>query len=243
MKNKILAIIPCRSGSKKLKNKNILKIENKHLIYYSIYLAKKCKFIDKIVVSTDSKKYRQIAKSYGAEVPFLRPKKISKDKSLDVDFFKHCVNWLEKNSKYKPDLIVHLRPTSPLRKLSTLNKAIKIMLNNKKIDSLRSISPSKENIFKVWYKKEKNYIKPVIKNHTKFKEPYNAPRQDLESTYIQNATYDVFRPRLLKKNLISGKNIFGLITNENIDIDDINDLKNLIRSRKLKNFKDYIMSK
>ena len=192
---------------------------------------------------TQKKKYRQIAKSYGAEVPFLRPKKISKDKSLDVDFFKHCVNWLEKNSKYKPDLIVHLRPTSPLRKLSTLNKAIKIMLNNKKIDSLRSISPSKENIFKVWYKKEKNYIKPVIKNHTKFKEPYNAPRQDLESTYIQNATYDVFRPRLLKKNLISGKNIFGLITNENIDIDDINDLKNLIRSRKLKNFKDYIMSK
>ena len=158
MKNKILAIIPCRSGSKKLKNKNILKIENKHLIYYSIYLAKKCKFIDKIVVSTDSKKYRQIAKSYGAEVPFLRPKKISKDKSLDVDFFKHCVNWLEKNSKYKPDLIVHLRPTSPLRKLSTLNKAIKIMLNNKKIDSLRSISPSKENIFKVWYKKKKTIL-------------------------------------------------------------------------------------
>ena len=243
MKNKILAIIPCRSGSKKLKNKNILKIENKHLIYYSIYLAKKCKFIDKIVVSTDSKKYRKIAKSYGAEVPFLRPKKISKDKSLDVDFFKHCVNWLEKNCKYKPDLIVHLRPTSPLRKLSTLNKAIKIMLNNEKIDSLRSISLSKENIFKVWYKKEKNYIKPVIKNHTKFKEPYNAPRQYLGNTYIQNATYDVFRPRLLKNNLISGKNIFGLITNENIDIDDINDLENLIRSKKLKNFKDYIMSK
>lgn len=243
MKNKILAIIPCRSGSKKLKNKNILKIENKHLIYYSIYFAKKCKFIDRIVVSTDSNKYGQIAKSYGAEVPFLRPKKISKDKSLDVDFLKHCAIWLEKKYKYKPDLIIHLRPTSPLRKVSTLSKAINIMLKNKKIDSLRSISPSKENIFKVWYKKRKNYLTPVIKNQTKFKEPFNAPRQCLENTFVQNATYDVFRPRLLKKNLISGKNIFGLITKENIDIDDINDLKHLIKSKQLKNFKSYIMSK
>ena len=242
-KKTILAVVPARVGSKGIKLKNLKKIKNKSLIKIVGIFIKKCKFIDKVIVSTDSNKYRKIAERYGAEAPFLRPKKISKDNSLDVDFFKHSLNWLKKNRNYKPDLIIHLRPTSPLRKVSTLSKAINIMLKNKKIDSLRSISLSKENIFKVWYKKEKNYLKPVIKNHTKFKEPYNAPRQYLENTYIQNATYDVFRPRLLKKNLISGKNIFGFVTNENIDIDDINDLKNLIRSRKLKNFKDYIMSK
>ena len=119
MKNKILAIIPCRSGSKGVKNKNIRKIFGKPLIYYSIFFALQCKFIDRVIVSTDSKKYKKISENFGAEVPFLRPKNISKDDSLDIDLFKHTINWLKKNENYEPNLIVHLRPTSPLRKIKT----------------------------------------------------------------------------------------------------------------------------
>ena len=107
MKKKILAIIPCRSGSKSLKNKNILKIFNKPLVYYSIFFAKKCKFIDRVIVSTDSKKYKKICEKYGAEVPFLRPKRISKDNSLDVDCFKHAISWLKVNYNYNPDIIIN----------------------------------------------------------------------------------------------------------------------------------------
>ena len=85
-KLKIIAIIPCRSGSKGVKDKNIIKLFGKPLIYYSILFAKSCSFIDRTIVSTDSKKYAKIAKKFGAEVPFLRPKKISGDSSLDIDF-------------------------------------------------------------------------------------------------------------------------------------------------------------
>ena len=87
MKNKIIAIIPCRSGSKGIKNKNIKKIFGKPLIYYSIFFALQCKFIDRVIVSTDSKRYKKISKSFGAEGPFLRPKNISNDWSLDIDLF------------------------------------------------------------------------------------------------------------------------------------------------------------
>ena len=101
-KKKILVVIPARSGSKGIKNKNIKKINNKELIYYTIKSAKQLN-PDKIIVSTDSLKIKKIAEKYGAEVPFLRPKKISSSKSLDIDFVKHCLNYL-KNKEYIPDL-------------------------------------------------------------------------------------------------------------------------------------------
>jgi len=98
MKNniEIHALIPARSGSKGIKNKNIVKINNKELIGYTIDLAKKIKLINKIIISTDSKKIKKIAEKFGAIVPFLRPKKFSKDNSTDLDVFKHYLFWLNK---------------------------------------------------------------------------------------------------------------------------------------------------
>ena len=240
MKKKILAIIPCRSGSKSLKNKNIINIFNKPLVYYSIFFAKSCKFIDKVIVSTDSKKYKNICEKYGAEVPFLRPKKISNDNSLDVDFFIHATNWLKLNHNYIPDIIVHLRPTSPLRKIKILKKMI-TEISRKKIDSIKSISPLKKSIYKIWFLKKNNFISPAVKNDTIFKEPYNAPRQKLKKSYFENGAYSVFKYRLLKKKIISGDKIYGHITNDDNDIDDISDLKELKKKEKFfKTFKKFI---
>lgn len=241
MKKKILAVIPCRSGSKGIRNKNILNIFGKPLIYYSIMFAKSCDFIDKIIISTDSLKYKKIAEKYGLEVPFLRPKKISKDKSLDIEMFKHALEWLEKNENYRPDLIIHLRPTSPLRQIKIMKRAINIMKKNIKLDSLRSISPNKVTPFKMWKFDESNsLISPLIKE-TKIKEAHNKPRQMLPSTYFQNAVYDIFRSTLLKKNTISGKNIYGLIIENHLDIDTKGDLKLLNAFKKnFLRFKNYI---
>ena len=138
-KLKILAVIPARSGSKRVKNKNIKKVFGKPLIYYSIAHAKKIKLIDKVIVSTDSEKYKSIAENYGAEVPFLRPKNISKDNSSDVDLFLHLLTWLTKNDSFFPDICVHFRPTTPIRNVNESIKAIKTLANNKNFDSLRSI--------------------------------------------------------------------------------------------------------
>ena len=241
MKNKILAIIPCRSGSKGVKNKNIRKIFGKPLIYYSIFFALQCKFIDRVIVSTDSKKYKKISENFGAEVPFLRPKNISKDDSLDIDLFKHTINWLKKNENYEPNLIVHLRPTSPLRKIKTLKKMINILLQNKTFCSVRSLSSLNKSPYKLWSIMKNNLIKPILKNDTKYKEPYNAPRQKLPNFYVQNSTYDVFRTKIIKKNLVSGKKIYGVLTNDLIDLDTMEDFNKLKEfKRKFKFFKKHI---
>ena len=129
---KVLAVIPCRSGSKGIKDKNIIHVFGKPLIYYTILFAQSCNFIDKILISTDSKKYRRISESFGLAVNFLRPKKISKDSSLDVSFFKHAIDYLKKNQNYKPDFVVHLRPTSPLRKIKDLKNMLDIFVKKKK---------------------------------------------------------------------------------------------------------------
>ena len=243
MKKKILAVIPCRSGSKSIKNKNILSLFGRPLIYYSIFFAKKCNFIDKIIISTDSKRYLKIANSFGVNTKYLRPKKISKDYSLDLDLFKDVLNYLNKKENFIPDYVVHLRPTSPLRKINDLKKMLKILIN-KKADSVRSISTLKDNPYKSWTVSKDGFLKPILKNKTNFVEPYNYPRQKLPLFYKQNGVYDIFRSKLLKKNYISGKKIFGYETSDFQDIDSLSDLYSIKKFKKFfLNFEKYINRK
>lgn len=239
--NKILAIIPSRSGSKEIKDKNIVKVNGIPLINYSIIFAKKMKFIDKILVSTDSEKYQKIINKLGNFSKFLRPSEISKDNSLDIEFIKHSLNWLRKNENFIPDLILHLRPSSPMRKIRDIKNALSIIANQKKIDSIKSISLINNPVEKIWLLKKNFLLKPIFKRK-KFKEPHNMPRQLLNNCYKQNALFDIYRTKIvLKKKVLHGEKIFGYITKENIDIDDRYDLKkfkNKIKS--LKNFEKYI---
>ncbi len=242
-KLRIIAIIPCRSGSKGVKDKNILKLFGKPLIYYSILFAKSCNFIDRVIVSTDSKKYAIIAKKLGAEVPVLRPKKISKDSSLDIEFFKHMINFLKNKEKYYPDIIIHLRPTNPIRKVKIMKKALNTLVNKKNISSVRSISKLPKNIYKCFYLNNKNILESVTKKFIDNKEFFNLPRQILPNSYYLNGVYDVFRTKLIKKNMISGKKIYGLKTKENLDIDTKEDVKIAKTKKKIfKNFKKYILN-
>ena len=130
LKKKVIAIIPCRSGSKKIKNKNLIKIQNRYLIGYSVLFAKECGFFDKIIVSTDSIKYKKIAVKYGADVPFLRSKKLSGDKVKDYPVIKNCLKISEKYYKTLFDYIVLLRPTSPFREKLLIEKGLKIKFKN-----------------------------------------------------------------------------------------------------------------
>lgn len=222
---KILCIIPARSGSKGIKNKNIKILKDKPLLAWSIYQAQQSKFKMKIIVSTDSQQYANIAKQYGAEVPFLRPKEISDDLSTDLECIKHCINWLKDNQKYIPNIIVQLRPTQPNRKVSDIDKAIKIFSDNiKNYDSLRSVIPIKKSCFKM-YTIENNLLNPTFNVFKNIKEPYNQCRQILPQTYLHNGYIDIIKTSLLKNNTISGEKILPFIMEEvdNIDIDDLKD--------------------
>lgn len=230
---KVLAVIPCRSGSKSIKDKNIINLFGYPLLAYSIRFAQKCNFINKIIVSTDSKKYVEISKKFGQKVFFRRPKSISKDSSLDVDVFKHALKFAHKKLNFRPDVVINLRPTSPLRNEKDLKKMLAILKKKKEISSVRSISLSKITPYKMWSIDEKKRLRSIIKNNTKFKEPFNSPRQMLPKFYLQTAVYDIVRSEIvLKENSMSGKNILGYITKNYIDIDTEEDLRKISSNEK-----------
>jgi len=216
----IIAIIPARKGSKAIKNKNIISLKNKPLLAHSIILAKKCGF-NKVIVSTDSKKYKKIAKKYGAEVPFLRPRQFCRDRSLDEDYLKHCYDWFLKK-KYKIDIFVNLRPTTPFRDHKVVIKAIKIFLR-KKISFLRSAHLASETPFK-WFKRNKNgFFKSMIKSHNLH--TTNLTRQQFDPVYIPNGYVDILKTNSFKKKNIFGKKMYVFVTKRVLEIDTLEDLK------------------
>lgn len=123
---KILAIIPAREGSKRLPNKNILNLAGKPLIAWSIEAAKASKYIDTVIVSTDSEKIATISKSYHAEVPFLRPRKLATDEASSLDVILHAIQTLKEPFDY----ILLLQPTSPLRTTQDIDAACELMNEN-----------------------------------------------------------------------------------------------------------------
>lgn len=225
---KIISIIPARSGSKGIKNKNIVKINSKPLIYFTIKQSLKTKLIQRTIVSTDSKKIAKISRKYGAEVPFLRPKSISNDTAKDYSFFSHLIKWLKKNENYTPDLIVQLRPTQPYRSIKLLQRAIKLMIKDKKADSLRSISIPERTPFKMWTKKGK-YLKYFIDKKSFIKKEYfNLDRNKLPKVYWHDGVVDIIRFKTLKKyKNLTGKKIAFIFSNNDylIDIDTEKDLR------------------
>ena len=179
----IVAIIPARSGSKSIKDKNIISYKNKPLIYHSIKIALKSKLVNRVIVSTDSIKYAKLSTKFGAEVPFLRPKVISKDNSDDSGWIFHSIDYLINKEKYYPDLIIHLRPTSPNREIKTFEKGIKWFLKNKDLStSMRSVSIFSQPPQKLFQIKKK-FLTGFF--NKKYKGEYHSrPRQDYPKTYI-----------------------------------------------------------
>jgi len=216
-----IAVIPARSGSKTIENKNIASIYGKPMIAFSIEQALLAEKIDRVIVSTDSEYYAEIAKEYGAEVPFIRPDNISQDTSTDIEVFQHLLLFLKEKEGSIPDICVHLRPTHPFRKISDIDKAIEMLIQNEDCDSVRSVTIAEHTPFKMWFI-EKNLLRPVINgNQFGIIEAFNQPRQKLPQVYLQNANIDVIRSSvILFQNSMSGSKIIPLIQEYNYDIDE-----------------------
>ena len=208
MKYEILAIIPARQGSKGLPQKNIKLLCGKPLIYYAIEACQKSQLITRTIVSTDSEKIAKIAQRFGAEVPFLRPAEISGDFSTDVEFLTHALNWLKNKEGYVPDIVLRVPPTSPLRTAEHLDQGIKILIKDKKADSVRPIIKSPKHPYKMWKIKGKYIVPFLSSSFTKMKEPYNLPRQKLPPVYIHTGAMDVMRiDTILKLKSTCGRKV------------------------------------
>lgn len=219
MKNSCLAIIPARGGSKGLKNKNIKNLNGKPLIYYSIKEAQKAKCISKIIVSTDSEKVKRIALKFGAEVPFLRPKNLSADRTPMYPVIKHALEFLEKRGE-RFNIVIVLQPTSPLRKAADIQKAV-AKLNKTKADSVVSVCLAEHSPY--WMRViKKGKVYPFVKSRQYLR------RQDLPKVYRLNGAVYVTRAEVLfKQGVILGKNTLPLVMpqDSSVDIDTGLDFK------------------
>lgn len=229
-KIRTLGIIPARGGSKSIPHKNIALVGGKPLIYYTIDAAKKSKLLDAFIVSTDDEKIAKVSRKLGADVPFLRPADISGDKAVDLSFMQHALKWLEENRGWKPDIILNLRPTGPLRTAQDIDDVIDIM-DKTNCDSVRTVSDhEKHNPFKMWYLNESGQrMKPILPTKHFKKVGTDVPRQLLPKVYWQNGLIDATRTKFIKKGYVYGPNIRGHVTAtwQAQDIDEPSDLENL----------------
>lgn len=222
---KILGLIPARGDSQRIPNKNIQLLGGKPLIAYTIEAAKSSNYINRVIVTTDSEKIAEIAKQFKAEVPFLRPREISKGDSTEMQFFKHVLDWLEDNESYIPDLIVLLYPTSPFRKSQSIDKAVEEIMKKPEADSLRSIRLCKEHPYKMWIA-QGDYLKPFVEAEDPNIHTYSS--QLLPTVYIQNASIYITKPSTLReKKSPTGNVIIPFIMDEieSLDINNPIDLK------------------
>ena len=218
--NNIVAIIPARSGSKSIIDKNIKCLGNHPLLAYTIAAAKLSKRINRVIVSTDSKEYAKIALKYGSEVPFIRPDKYSKDSSLDRDFFIHAINWMRIEEGSCPEIWVHLRPTTPLRNPEIIDDAINMFLVNSNSSSLRSGHPAPESPMK-WFFKEENFFKSFVGL-----EKSNLPKEMFRQTYIPNGYVDIVKSSVVMNNKnIHGEKMLGFISPHTTEVDSVEEFE------------------
>ena len=214
----VLALIPARSGSRAIPDKNIRDFHGKPLLAHSIEQARACPLIDRVIVSTDSERYAEIARRFGAETPFLRPAGISGDGSTDLECFQHALRWLTGHEGAVPAICVHLRPTHPNRTPEQIAQAIMLLQSHPDWDSLRSVTPAPEPPFKMWFPRGDGTIEPAAT--CALKEAHSLPRQLLPQAYVTNGNVDVIRSRtILEKGMIAGDRVGAFVMKESHDID------------------------
>ena len=219
----IVALIPARSGSKGVPDKNIKLLSGVPLIAYSIVVALKSDLIDRVIVSTDSEEYAKIAKEYGAEVPFLRPAELSGDTATDIQFIDHTIRWFQSGEGYVPKFFVHLRPTTPLRDPKVVDNALRGFINNDAYTSLRSVHKMSESSYKT-FEVVDGKLKCLCNGGFDI-ESANLARQSFPVTYNANGYVDVIRSELVEsRRQLHGDSVQAYVTETTYEVDELCDL-------------------
>lgn len=221
---KVLAIIPARRGSKGIKNKNIMRIAGRPLIAYTIDVALRAQregLIDKVIVSTDGNDIARVARRYGAEVPFLRPRNISGDKAKSIDFVLHALNFFEsKNICF--DAVLVLQPTTPLREVHDIRAAISVFKSGK-AESLITCYRDRHLSESILYHRQRNRAIAWSPRHNR-----GYRRQDEKDIYVRSGAMYLAKVAYLRKfrRLFSNNPfLYEMAKGKSINIDSPEDLK------------------
>ena len=231
MDDSVIAIIPARSGSKGLPRKNLRQLCGHPLLAWSIAAAKLTSRIKRVLVSTDSHEYAKVAQIYGAETPFIRPPAIATDAALDIGFVMHALLWIAEHEGLVPSLLVHLRPTCPLRDPILIDHAIEILLDNPSATSLCSVHLVASTPYKFFSLSSEGTISGLMG------EQYvNLPRQACPEVYQGNGHVDVLRPqRILETANLYGNKRLAFFAPPCGDIDTQEDFEDVNQKAKLMN--------
>jgi N-acylneuraminate cytidylyltransferase len=216
----VLAIIPARGGSKGIPRKNVVELLGRPLLWWSVRSALDAETVTRTVLSTDDAQMADVGREAGAEVPFLRPAELAGDDVLDLPVFEHVLATLARTEGYRPDLVVHLRPTSPLRPPGLVDEGVRTLAADPAADSLRAVTVPANNPFKMWRIAD-GVLVPLVDSG--IPEQYNQPRQALPAAYWQTGTLDVMRPAtILEQHSMTGRRILPMVIDPElaVDIDD-----------------------
>jgi CMP-N,N'-diacetyllegionaminic acid synthase len=191
---KVLALVPARGGSKSIPRKNVRLVNGKPLVAWSIEHALEARSITRVICTTDDDEIAAVAKRFGAEVPFRRPEAISGDLAVDFEFHLHALEWLRDHEGYLPDLVVHLRPTHPVRRPATLDRAVELLASHPEADSLRAVRSAVFTPYKMWRPGDDGFLVPLLTIEG-IPDPYNMPREILPPVLQQDGYVDITRPR------------------------------------------------
>jgi len=224
----VLAVIPARGGSKGLLRKNIRDFAGFPLIAYSIAAGTEAEVVTRTIVSTDDEEIAAVARQLGAEVPFLRPAELAQDNTTDLPVFQQALKWLAEHEQYIPEVVVQLRPTSPIRPRGLVDDAVRLLLAHPKADSVRGVVIAGQNPHKMWrIDAAGGPMRPLLTVEG-IAEPYNSPRQALPPVYWQTGHVDAIRPQtILEKESMSGTVILPIAIEPRftVDIDSLSDLQ------------------
>ena len=215
----VLALIPARGGSKALPRKNVRLLAGKPLIAHSIGHALAAETVTRTVVSTDDQEIAEMARAAGAEVPFMRPAELAQDDSRDLGVFQHALLWLRENEGYSPELVVHLRPTHPVRRVERIDEAVRALAADPSADSLRSVSAPEQTPYKMW-RVAGGYLEPLLEVEG-LPDAHSRPRQLLPEVWWQNGYVDVVRTQtILELESMTGVRILPFVVDEpTVEID------------------------
>ncbi len=223
---RVLAVVPARGGSKGVPRKNLRLLAGKPLVAHAVEVGRAATLVNRVLCSTDDQEIADVARAAGAEVPFLRPAELAQDRSEDWPVFVHALGWLEQEEGWQPDLVVNLRPTSPLRRPVHIDDAIRLLLDTG-ADSVKSICLARQHPHKMWLRASGNLIEPFLKTPLRLQRGPDVPRAELEDVYWQNGVVDVTRREvIMQQKVMIGRTVAGLATDwaDSIDIDTPLDL-------------------
>jgi len=225
-KSNVVAVIQARGGSKGVPRKNIRNLGGFPLLAFSVVACKLAKSIERTIVSTDDTEIADIAKSFGADVPFMRPAEYARDDSTDKQVFDHAMGWFEENEGYSPDYWVQIRPTTPLREPSLLDEAITEIISKTEATSLVSVHEIEESPGKMFGMLD-GYLHGLCPMDPR-PEYFSLPRQEFPPVYFGNGYVDIIKSDTLKHyNSCYGPRMVAFLAPNTGEVDVEDDFKKL----------------